>query len=1160
MSFTKVKIVLLVLIVYVFSVTLNAEFTKEMATDLVLNQICGDKLDQVNIYSAKVTRSNSQIDIFRNYEVPIAVNYSNYYLYYVDNTPNGFYGAYNEYVIIDIVSGDYQVFIRDWCPDDMRPHNYLSNYDLIHYVNDPEDYYTSRVEFIENTSENISINNNAYAVIIKPRFNDDFPGTEITHFWNDVSFLYSTLKMKGYTDDNIILLYDNDGISEYGNDFDGDYSNDIDFACTEPNINIVFDELSGLTNNYPEIPELVQNNTLSFFSVGTGSPDWFGNPEDKVIYCWNMPWNPPGTQEYIFPEELSEMLSNVNCGYMNIVLGQDYSGNFVEDIVDINNEYNYLCKNRTIVTSTGIDQGNRSGAGGGWSMADYSAEGWITDCLFSEFYYYYISAIRGYYPFIEFEGTIAVSTTPWLNGAVTGEFDFNGFPHMEDFDFYPDINNDECISTLEAFNYMQAQHCEVNFDYLVIPYNNYLPYYAYREINPIVELVTQSGFTEDYFCFTGFAGQVINALNIVDDVILSEIGLNVINSSIIISPSLNIFLSCQSQIAIDELSSFVIGSNITFLGETTTIPRDEFNPEEIPGNRIKVFGDLTIGTYIQFTVENDKYWDGLHLYGDQPVTISNCDFDNCNLKNENGRLTVLSSEFNSSYISSKNARLDVWNLNIYGINSCIYCINNDAVSILESTIHDGNVGIQLNSCSSYSITDCSIYNNSSTGISINDSNDGLNVISYTTINNNNGDGIRFYASEGEVKSCTIFNNNRGIICYRGSIVEILKDPNSGSWVYDNVISNNDWEELLFIDDCTIIMDRNRNKIMDNNYISGTWDQYLVRCCPIMSYNQLWRYNYWGYNGSHGAILPPAERFYPSVIDPEPGEIGYILSPVWDPGQPREGEEMLAETLYREADLAVTNNNYTLAEQLFKQVITQYPETEFSPASAKRLIEVSNNYNELQIYYETEPNLHYNDEIDKFTDYLSNYCNIKMENYEEAIYWFEDIIADPTSEIDSVMAIIDAGYTYLLMEENGIRSGFVGNMKHLKPNSREVFEQNQEQLLFSLFDKPLSQPDNEPSENNLPEVPILVGNYPNPFNPTTSISFSIPNESKVDLSVYNIKGQMVKSLVKESFESGNHSVIWDGNNDTDKPVSSGLYFYKLNVNDKTEGIKKMLLLK
>ncbi len=109
----------------------------------------------------------------------------------------------------------------------------------------------------------------------------------------------------------------------------------------------------------------------------------------------------------------------------------------------------------------------------------------------------------------------------------------------------------------------------------------------------------------------------------------------------------------------------------------------------------------------------------------------------------------------------------------------------------------------------------------------------------------------------------------------------------------------------------------------------------------------------------------------------------------------------------------------------------------------------------------------------------------------------------------------------------------------------------------LFDfSPLSNHENTiPSSRNL-----QLSNYPNPFNPETTISFSIPKDSEIELSVYNIKGQKVKSLIKESFVSGTNSIIWDGCNDSIKPVSSGIYLYKLIVNGKIEAVKKCLLLK
>ncbi len=96
---------------------------------------------------------------------------------------------------------------------------------------------------------------------------------------------------------------------------------------------------------------------------------------------------------------------------------------------------------------------------------------------------------------------------------------------------------------------------------------------------------------------------------------------------------------------------------------------------------------------------------------------------------------------------------------------------------------------------------------------------------------------------------------------------------------------------------------------------------------------------------------------------------------------------------------------------------------------------------------------------------------------------------------------------------------------------------------------------------LPEIErtLLHSNYPNPFNPTTQISFSIPQEGKVNLSVYNIKGQLVKTLVNRRIIPGSHIVNWNGQDNASKRVSSGVYVYKLKTHDK-EISKKMLLLK
>ena len=99
---------------------------------------------------------------------------------------------------------------------------------------------------------------------------------------------------------------------------------------------------------------------------------------------------------------------------------------------------------------------------------------------------------------------------------------------------------------------------------------------------------------------------------------------------------------------------------------------------------------------------------------------------------------------------------------------------------------------------------------------------------------------------------------------------------------------------------------------------------------------------------------------------------------------------------------------------------------------------------------------------------------------------------------------------------------------------------------------------KPVENIIPSAK-LHGNYPNPFNPETNISFSIPSEQKVTLTIYNLKGQKVKELVSGTLPAGEQSVVWEGKDENGKQAASGLYFYKLKTGKK-EISKKMLLLK
>jgi hypothetical protein len=106
--------------------------------------------------------------------------------------------------------------------------------------------------------------------------------------------------------------------------------------------------------------------------------------------------------------------------------------------------------------------------------------------------------------------------------------------------------------------------------------------------------------------------------------------------------------------------------------------------------------------------------------------------------------------------------------------------------------------------------------------------------------------------------------------------------------------------------------------------------------------------------------------------------------------------------------------------------------------------------------------------------------------------------------------------------------------------------------------------NEVESSEKPSEFTLSQNYPNPFNPTTTIKFKVQGSRfkvpvHTTLKIYNVRGQMVRTLVDEPKSTGDYTIQWDGKNDKGEQLSSGVYFYQLKVGDYTSA-KKMVLLK
>ena len=235
---------------------------------------------------------------------------------------------------------------------------------------------------------------------------------------------------------------------------------------------------------------------------------------------------------------------------------------------------------------------------------------------------------------------------------------------------------------------------------------------------------------------------------------------------------------------------------------------------------------------------------------------------------------------------------------------------------------------------------------------------------------------------------------------------------------------------------------------------------------------------------------------------------------------------------------------------------------------------------------------FNEEVENFH---WNYSGFSVEGYERPVsenfnyeekpdYEVIDVMEIPENVIEigvfqdttcvGAVVVQDSCAQILVYSDNVLRDPFPFNFEVVTGRGSNSPILNYEVLNFNTgrFEKGLLisgrqeysivklGEQGEPEEE-IPAItkPMLHGNYPNPFNPTTTISFSLPNEQKIELTIYNIKGQKVKTLYSGIASEGEQSVVWDGIDSNGKTVSSGIYFYKLKTESK-ELTRKMLLLK
>ncbi|MBL7085511.1 MAG: T9SS type A sorting domain-containing protein, partial [Candidatus Cloacimonetes bacterium] len=586
-----------------------------------------------------------------------------------------------------------------------------------------------------------------------------------------------------------------------------------------------------------------------------------------------------------------------------------------------------------------------------------------------------------------------------------------------------------------------------------------------------------------------------------------------------------------------------------------------------PSDSIKVYGNIAIGNNVKFTASEGTSWDGLHLLNTiAEVAMNNVTFENCKLYNESYLLNINNGTFINSGIEQKGLVLEVYYTDFD--NSIISCDRSSGRS--QPPEMPAHIEVDVNNCyfencSDYaiSITNYPLYelhNNAITncegGFIISNSGNPIKcIISDNNIHNNSWVGIWLHNSLAYIcERNKIENNYVGIVALDNSLITITGNPDYPH----STIKDNMHQELIF-DTSSFPTEISYNKVIDDAYTSGSNDQYLIRTIgSLFPVTFDIKDNYWGLGCEIWNEGDGDNRFHP--------EGWYDYLPIWIPGPPVDPRNLTEpEELYASADSLIQEEGYEQAKLVYKDIIELYPESKYAIYSMRNLLPLEtvsgHDFSSLQQYYQTEPNCNYDSERSKLSSYLANYCKIKLENYPEAISFFEDIIENPDTELDSVYAVIDAGYTYLLMEDDSARASYIGRIAELKPKSVAEFEETRDRLLAKV----LGLPDAD-EEEIIPENIFYLGqNYPNPMRTLTTISFSIPKDSEnPEIRIYNIKGQLVKQL---SIVNNQYSIEWDGKDNNGKPVANGIYLYKLSI-DKSEDIsserksiiKKMILLK
>ncbi|HEY9113807.1 MAG TPA: T9SS type A sorting domain-containing protein [Bacteroidales bacterium] len=712
---------------------------------------------------------------------------------------------------------------------------------------------------------------------------------------------------------------------------------------------------------------------------------------------------------------------------------------------------------------------------------------------FEVYPYFLITAIRGHFPGPKY--------APWGQGDVIGTHeDDNDFDFFHD-DYNPDEENggneDGTIQFNEVFNYTKSFD-SIFYDFGIIEYD--------------------CGFQEDLLSLIGLSGKVVNSQTVDGNFLIG--GQFTIEDYVTLTLSQN--------------SSFnIVNTDITVNSSGNLTLSDETSVYGESSSSLNVIGNINVGEEVNFESKDETILE-INL-GYNPVNISdNCRFVSCAVNSSSDPINISYSTFDNSTFSGVNN------------SSGLIPYTTNLIHNTFTAEHSEQDAIYLYNYTEFNINENSI-NGYYNGISLNSSGSSTNInrqLNNNTINDCGMYAVNIYNSAVVLAQNHIYENIRGIGSLNRSNVNIYGNPLAQDYSEVNLIEDNSSYELYSSSESFPWYFR-YNAIYDEDNQGGQTDA-LIYYEGSQYYADV-NYNCWDNSFyPNDDLYPYAAFIYRSDYD-------------WCPDGGGHKSTEIALDDYLEALEYFENGQYDDARTAFEDVIINYPETPYAGSAMHELFALEkydgNDYNALKQYYMANDSIQADSTLAKLSVFLANKCEIELQNWQTAIDHYEDIIENPGTPEDSIFAIIDLGYTYLLMGDSSYKATAQGRLLEHKPASAQAFYTKRDYLLSLLpFSKSSSTSETLIGMSKQGE---LLQNIPNPFSNTTSIQFNLNSGefSSVEIRVHDQVGKEVMHIPVRSAKEGSNTVELNM-----QGLPSGIYYYSLIVNGAQADTKKMVVVR